>query len=54
MTVPTTICDSVTPKNQLSARASNAATVLTSKAMSKVVRQAGAVVEVGVRVITCI
>lgn len=54
MTVPTTICVSVTPKNQLSATASVAAAVLTSSARSKVARHAGAVLEVVVRVITCI
>ena len=54
MTVPTTIGASVTPKNQLSATASVAAAVLTISARSKVVRHAGAVLEGGVRVITCI
>ena len=49
MTVPTTICASVTPKNQLSATASVAAAVLTSSARSKVVRHVGAVLEAGGR-----
>ena len=54
MTVPSTIGASLTPKYQLSTTAIVAAAVLTTNAMSKVVRHAGAVLEVGVRVITCI